>query len=194
LAACTPPVSGGGNNNNQCDSFDCNNFCIDDGRVSGSCEQSSNMCICSDRCTEHAQCERIEICSENDCESGFNREWVITVIDGTIPERNRSSGETWDAIGGAPDPYVVVTVDGEDCITRTKADTFTPSWNEECLFTLYNDSAMTISVMDEDIAEHDTIGQTSAEVITITTLREGFMQISWDDVADPLVRLGFRRR
>jgi len=201
LLSCAPPMGGNSNNGgggngsgtNQCSPTDCNQFCVNDGMISGSCEQSSDTCICSDRCTFDSQCGISEMCIDNDCESALNRDWVITIVGGTIPER-RQSGETWDALGGAPDPYVVVTVDGERCVTATKNDTFSPRWNEECTFTVFDDSTLQVKMGDEDALEHDLIANSNTEALTVAQLRNGQIVYAWDGIPDPVLTLNLRLR
>jgi Ca2+-dependent lipid-binding protein len=134
----------------------------------------------------------MDICVQNDCESAYSREWVITIEGGTVSERN-SEGNTWDAFGGSPDPFVILDVDGEQCTTRSKENTLTPVWNQECTFTIFSDSTWTIRVFDEDLENDDLIDRVAERTIPMSTLRDG--ETSFSRAGEPaLVTLSLRHR
>gem|GEM_PF-4929684 len=98
--------------------------------------------------------------------------WVITVTSGTVAERN-GAGATWGSFGGAPDPFVCITMNGQFACTPEATDTFAPSWN----FAL---PAVTASALlagvatqlkDRDVAGADAI----CENITLAFVRDTFV-------------------
>lgn len=86
-------------------------------------------------------------------------QWDVIVRDGTVAEQG-SDGSAWDTLGGAPDPFVCITVNGNRQCSRTISDTFSPSWNET-LFTSAGGGSLqggiNVEYWDEDVSEHDSV-------------------------------------
>lgn len=88
--------------------------------------------------------------------------WALTVTNGSVASRN-ASGNTWDTIGGAPDPVVCLTFDGRRTCTGESADTYSPTWN----FTFPTTSARVLQAgMLVEFYDNDTVG---GEAICTTT-------------------------
>ncbi len=80
-------------------------------------------------CTSHTQCDPDEFCRNEECELVFGRSFRLTVVDGEV-EPYDSTGDNWDTLS-APDPVVVVELDGEVVFeTSVLSDTLDPVWNE----------------------------------------------------------------
>lgn len=73
-------------------------------------------------------CAPWEFCGGSTCQFDTSSQWDVIAENGTVSQRD-SLGETWDAFGGAPDPFVCMTLNGTTKCTVPRADTFTPTWN-----------------------------------------------------------------
>lgn len=62
------------------------------------------------------------------CELNPASTWVITATNGTIAEHD-PNGSNWDTLGGLPDPYVCLTLNGQQICTPVAPDTLHPVWN-----------------------------------------------------------------
>ncbi len=63
-------------------------------------------------------------CVGTTCEVDPGAYWVITATSGTV-----STAFSWDAGGGAPDPFVCITLNGARTCTPAANDSFFPTWN-----------------------------------------------------------------
>lgn len=61
------------------------------------------------------------------CEVDPASRWVITAISGTVATAGAAGA--WDPFGGAPDPQVCITLNGQRACTPYASDTFSPTWN-----------------------------------------------------------------
>jgi len=119
---------------------------------------SSNF---ADDCSSHADCGSRLVCVTNACQSAFPRTYIIT-FDSAQVSKYKASGNSWDTLGGAPDPRAALLVDGDIlCQTSTDQDTFDPVWNEACEVLLYESSEVVFALWDMDLADHDPIGSVS---------------------------------
>jgi len=97
-------------------------------------------------------------CSAGACALDPSGMWVMTVTSGKVSPQS-PAGDAWDAFGGAPDPFVCLTIGTSRSCTRTAQDTFQPSWNERfpaATATAYL-SGVTVSMVDEDLSSNDPI-------------------------------------
>jgi hypothetical protein len=97
-------------------------------------------------------------CNGGTCAVDPGSFWVLTVTNGTVTERN-PGGSSWDAVGGAPDPMVCLTINGERRCTQARADTFSPSWNAAFPATTAGmlQAGFTAEYLDEDVTTNDVI-------------------------------------
>jgi Ca2+-dependent lipid-binding protein len=103
--------------------------------------------------------------------------WVLTVTSGKVSTRT-SSGDSWDAFGGAPDPFVCLTIGTRRTCTSTQQDTFQPSWNEQfpaATATAFL-SGVTVSLVDEDVSSNDPI--CGPDVVPVT--EASFLLGAWN--------------
>jgi hypothetical protein len=106
-----------------------------------------------------ALCAGWEKCVANVCTFNPASQWDLIAQSGLVAERN-SAGETWDALGGAPDPYVCVTLNGATKCTTAAQDTFSPAWYEKLVSKGGGGSLMggiAIGFYDDDVSNPDTI-------------------------------------
>lgn len=76
--------------------------------------------------------------------------------------------QSWDAVGGAPDPMVCLTINGERRCTPARADSFNPIWNFAFPATTAGmlQAGFTAEYLDEDLTSNELI--CGRGVITIT--------------------------
>jgi hypothetical protein len=104
-------------------------------------------------------CELWERCSENACVFNPASQWDLVVVDGVVSTHD-SSGSTWDALGGLPDPFVCLTVNGITKCTVPRQDTTNPSWNSTLFHGVGAGSligGMYFELYDEDVTSDDTM-------------------------------------
>lgn len=100
------------------------------------------------------------------------RSWSVPGYYGVIIHSARirdekPSGRRWDAellfpdSKSGPDPFVVVEVGEQYAKSKPIQDTWNPEWNVGRLFWLEPGNAITIKVMDEDVAVDDSIATVS---------------------------------
>jgi len=92
------------------------------------------------------------------CEFDGTRRWSLSAGTGVIPERN-PSGQTWDTLGGSPDPYVCVSSGGMTNCTTVSQDTTSPVWNELLITTEASNltNGVVVSLLEKDLSDDDDI-------------------------------------
>lgn len=118
-------------------------------------------------------------------------QWVLTVTSGTVAQRG-PDGSTWDSLGGAPDPFVCVTIQGARTCSRAVADSFTPTWNHAfpVIQASVLQSGVEIAMYDEDVAANDTIcgGGTIAFPVSAFADGGGTLQCGYGTMSYTLTR------
>ena len=113
--------------------------------------------------------------------------WIVTATYGTVAQRN-SAGDTWDALGGLPDPKVCMTLGGVRNCTPMRADTLSPSWGFSFPATAADtlSGGVMVEYVDEDISSDDAIcsGQLSISA-------EAFRTGTWGVTCSGLAGTGF---
>lgn len=107
----------------------------------------------------YVNCREWETCSAGICNFDTTSQWNVIAASGTVADHD-PNGEAWDALGGAPDPYACMTVNGQKSCTSTKQDTFHPVWNERLFSRAGAGSLMggiAVSYVDEDVSSNDVI-------------------------------------
>src|SRR5262245_31995324 len=74
-----------------------------------------------------AGCQRGFKCSVGACTLDPSGLWTLTVTSGKVATKS-PAGEAWDALGGAPDPFVCLTIGTSRACTSTIKDSFQPVW------------------------------------------------------------------
>lgn len=105
--------------------------CGDDG-CGGSCGSciagqmcSSGRCVdapCSPACSPGFTCDR------GRCELDPTSRWTVVAVSGIVSQRT-CAGETWDPLGGLPDPIFCMTLNGVKTCTSYGSDTTSVRWN-----------------------------------------------------------------
>jgi len=91
-----------------------------------------------------------------------------------------SGGQLWDEVGGFPDPYVVLLVDGKEVMrTDTATDTLNAKWTGEPQGNLEvsNRSTMRVHVRDDDAINDVPIGGASFGPPSVSELASGEMHL-----------------
>ncbi len=104
-------------------------------------------------------CEEWEKCQVDNCVFDLSSQWDILAVSGTVSPK-KPSGDAWDALDGAPDPLVCVTVIGDKNCTLADQDTFKPSWNQKVAQNIGGEALMggiNIAYADEDISSNEGI-------------------------------------
>ena len=123
----------------------------------------------ADKCGSHTDCGDLEVCVEATCELAIGRTYLVTIGEAKISEKRTTGpkkGKAWDAVGGLPDPQVVVYF--PDINTRAftapkKKDTTEPAWNQAGKVTVTaSGQEIWFCFFDVDAAETDAIN-TSAK-------------------------------
>jgi hypothetical protein len=109
-------------------------------------------------CSNHFDCGVGEICVARACDGMFARPYRLTVVEGTLTER-MEDGDSWDSLGGAPDPFVAVIINDET-VGRTEncQDNRSCSYQTTFEVDLYQTDTLVVAMFDEDLAEHDYAG------------------------------------
>ncbi|MHB8876535.1 MAG: clostripain-related cysteine peptidase [Myxococcaceae bacterium] len=96
------------------------------------CSSSMPYCIAGGcvQCRTGVDCSNTSyVCVAGACSAGFGRNVRITVVSAAIPATD-PGGSAWDALNGAPDPFVNIVVDGVSIGATTAAqDTWGPGLN-----------------------------------------------------------------
>ncbi len=148
-----------------------------------SCDSDTD-CRDGEVCSLEGSCVSAS-CNERVCEGqcapvfGRQREWAITIAGANVPEcanyyegeRDFGGGSRWTRYcydgpreyagpraDSPPDTYVIVTIDGQTCITDIAVDSPRPAWEKTCSFTIFEDSTWSIWMADADGGEINTSG------------------------------------
>ena len=121
-------------------------------------------------------CNRGFMCQGVSCVLDPLSLWSITVTSGKISERD-PTGASWDTFGGAPDPLVCLTINGQRSCTRTAQDTISPVWNQSFppATAASLASGVSVEIWDEDVSSNDPICGSG----TLTVSKDQFAQGTW---------------
>lgn len=132
-------------NDGMCDaSLDCSAF----GRDGGDCCTTGNDCTFDEFCST-------AFSTPGTCTPVIGTTFYLLVQSGSVPTYD-SNGDTWDTLGGLPDIYAEIGVDGTNYNTTVVADSTSASWNQGLNFTPAGTS-LCLSIYDEDVAVDDLI-------------------------------------
>ncbi len=127
-------------------------------------------------------CKRGFKCSLASCVLDPYSLWIPTVTSGKVASK-KASGDAWDTLGGAPDPYVCLTIGSRRSCTTTVKDSFQPYWNEAfpaaTALTLMD--GVTVSIVDEDLANNDGICGPNVVPVTQPSFQTGQWSLSCDE-------------
>ncbi|MBN8610269.1 MAG: hypothetical protein J0L92_06780 [Deltaproteobacteria bacterium] len=118
------------------------------------------------------ECSGETICIGGACEAAFGRVYSITDVQVSVPSSD-PVGDAWDAFGGAPDPFIVVAVNGTPIATSaTRDDAFGGTFFGPYDATLIGGGSLAIEVWDEDVSANDLMFTCEGSPITASLLRQ----------------------
>lgn len=103
-------------------------------------------CASGQVCSRSQDCRDDEFCDEGVCSDIYGRVFDFQVVSAVMP-RDKDYGDD----GGAPDMFVKLVVDGDECLTSVIEDSYDPVWCETCRFVVYDDTPWTFEIRDDDI-------------------------------------------
>ena len=100
------------------------------------------------------------ICIDGECPTVYGISHYVQFYNASVTETNSNDDyNTWDALGGMPDPYVVLSVNGEAvCTSFTDDDTVSPIWKDGCDYVFWPFDEVEFTVWDEDSSSDDWMG------------------------------------
>ena len=136
-------------------------------------------------------CTGETICVNDACEQAFGRTYKLQVLS-TLIETTDSEGMPWDISGGAPDPYVVVEINGTEVLrTDTVQDSFAPTFPKSTLQVIPAGATITATVYDADVDADDVVYICEANPITVEHLRQQALFCGAGEISDvPSLLLG----
>jgi len=117
-------------------------------------------------------CSGETVCIGTKCEPAFNRIYRFLNITATVASLNQT-GSAWDSFGGAPDPQVIVKLNGTAIITTaSKADVFSASFSETIDQQVVAGSKLELILQDADLNAADPIHSCVIDPLSAQKLRE----------------------
>jgi len=112
-----------------------------------------------------AACKAWQVCKNGACDFDVTSMWNIVALNGEVTEKN-PVGESWDALGGLPDPFLCLTVASARKCTTAAQDTLKPNWNQMLHTNVGGGSligpAIKVEYYDDDLTTPDKICELSA--------------------------------
>jgi hypothetical protein len=144
----------------------------------GTCSGSETAANCAADCAATAcspndpdSCSGSDICIVDACEPAFGRTYEVSVFNLTINTTNQK-GTSWDSVGGAPDPYVVISInDGELLYTSEVQDTFEPTFADSTTVVIPAGAKFRFDAWDSDVDPADWIIGCEIDPLTADYLR-----------------------
>lgn len=121
-------------------------------------------------------CASYEACMPSGfCGLDPNATWFFAVDSARIAPR-KANGDSWDLLGNAPDPFVIL----DDRRSQAQSNTLTPIWQEGATYTAVTllTQGVSVTVYDEDAEFDDLIGGPSRVRPTEADLRRGSLTVS----------------
>lgn len=138
------------------------------------CNGTETTAVCPADCpctSSPDNCTGENVCVNGACVSAFGRNYRICVGSGVFGERD-AMGDPWDSVGGLPDPFVKVTINGMEVRSTTaKQDTTMPVWNECVSAIIAAGTSFAITAFDEDVASNDEMFGCTNNPLTAATIR-----------------------
>jgi len=116
-------------------------------------------------------CSGTNICIVDACEPAFGRTYSVLVASLTIKTTN-PEGTSWDSVGGAPDPYVVISLNDVEILNTAEIqDTFDPIFNDQATVVIPAGAKFRFDAWDGDIDAPDWIIGCEIDPLTANFLR-----------------------
>lgn len=136
-------------------------------------------------------CSDDSICVNDACESAFGRTYEFQVLL-TMLETTDPNGDPWDINGGAPDPYVIVKINGTQVLrTDTLDNTFAGEFPNTSLEVIPAGASIQAIIYDADLDSDDEVYVCEANPVTAQQLRDGAIICAAGSLTDaPALMLG----
>jgi hypothetical protein len=133
----------------------------------GGCEEDVNTGDEYD-CLAHWDCSGETLCLDRACVDAYDRYYIVDNFTANVV----STDAGWDALGGAPDLFVCVLLDGETLgCSATIDNRFTGSWSDAWQFVPMAGSELVVELFDyDDVSDSEPIIICRGEV-TLDMLR-----------------------
>lgn len=149
----------------------CGDHVCNGGESCASCPGDCGGCAETCSSADPTSCSGENICVAGTCTSAWGRTYRIRVTELVVSTTNQE-GDSWDTLGGAPDPYVEVTIAGALAYSTTEnPDTFAPNFANFADVVLASGQNWGIAAWDADLAEPDNIIYCTLEPLTAVYLR-----------------------
>ncbi len=124
---------------------------------SGSGSSGDTACGSSPECPGDQVCVFLPSSSTGMCTTPWGRVWRFMAVSAQLPGTNPATGQAWDELGGAPDPYVHFYAGKTDLgFSKPMPDTFQPTWNTYVDVVITADSPkLSFLVYDADVTNDD---------------------------------------
>jgi hypothetical protein len=164
--------------------YGCGGSGDDDGPICGDgfCTGGENAASCPGDCqgftcspADPSDCTGETICVDGACVAAFGRVYTFSMAH-VVANSLDPNGEAWDALGGAPDPFVEVELNGTVILTTSVvADVFEASFSDQADATIPAGSTLTFTAYDEDVSVNDPMISCVADQLTADFLRNGIL-------------------
>lgn len=146
----------------------CGDGTCDANETCASCSADCGSCSCG---ADPFACTGETICIEPDCQNAFGRTYTVSVFS-LVVKTTDPNGETWDAVGGAPDPYVTIELNDVPILTTTEnQNTFEPTFSESASVVIPAGAKFRFDAWDADVADDDWIIGCEINPLTADYLR-----------------------
>ena len=130
--------------------------------------------VCS--ASDPSSCSGETICIGTMCEPAFNRIYTFSGISVTVASKN-PGGSAWDPLGGAPDPFVEIKLNGMSVLkTKNVSDVFSATYTESTDQQIVAGSKLELTLSDADVGGDDLILDCVADPLTADELRHAALQ------------------
>jgi len=126
-------------------------------------------------------CAGETICVGTMCEPAFNRIYTFSEISVTVATKN-PGGSAWEPLGGAPDPFVEVKLNGTSILkTANVSDVFAATYTESTDQQIVAGSTLQLTMSDADVTGDDLILDCTIDPLTADELRHAVVECDGSD-------------
>lgn len=133
-------------------------------------------------CRRASDCDDDEICLlSGACDTPWGRTFAVG-IDAAFLPFTKPSGAGWDPLGGDPDPYWTLFVDGVE-VGRSpeRSNTRDATWDERFRVTIRENTTVRFVVSDEDATFDDEVAAFTYDPPSLEVLRDGSDGVNEND-------------
>ena len=140
-------------------------------------------------------CDYGATCSSGGCNSAMDPNAMFRIRVKSVRTTESMNGETWDALGGLPDPLVCMGIQGKSGCTASCEDTTDCAFigiggiiggTDPLYFSGSELQGLQVTVYDEDVTEYETMGSAS---FALTNVQSGYELAAFGGVKAIFVEL-----